>query len=355
MAWALAAAAPALLVRAVAGPRHGWPVARDWSSEELALAAGLGGLYSLALGLVFGSFLNVVAYRWPASLSLLWPPSRCDQCGARLAARDNVPVASWLWLGGRCRACGVALSIRYPLVELATGLTFLGLYLAVFVAAGWGWGGAVSVERATGVTLGRLAAWAAFTAGLASWLVVVALVELDRKPLPVKLWLVGLVGAVAIPLAAPLVQPLNWDGGDWSNLATRLPIDPALTSVGGGLLGLVAGALLAPRERTWLIAALSTTGLALGWQITLGVASCVAICRLGQLLWARTRRRPPTLTGGFPRAGWTVPALVVTLAVGPPLVTAADRAGLADGVGLAAAAVVGILLAAGGIRWLDHP
>lgn len=79
-------------------------------------------------GLVWGSFLNVVIYRLPRGLSLMWPPSTCPQCGTRIKAYDNIPVLSYLLLRGKCRACGLKISAAYPLVELLTPVCFLLLY-----------------------------------------------------------------------------------------------------------------------------------------------------------------------------------------------------------------------------------
>ncbi len=76
------------------------------------------------LGLLIGSFLNVVIHRVPAGESVISPRSRCPGCGTELSARDNIPVVSWLVLRGRCRTCAEPISIRYPLVEVATGLLF---------------------------------------------------------------------------------------------------------------------------------------------------------------------------------------------------------------------------------------
>ena len=76
------------------------------------------------LGLVIGSFLNVVIWRVPRDESIVSPPSHCPNCNNPIAPRDNVPVISWLVLRGRCRHCGNPISARYPLVELATGLLF---------------------------------------------------------------------------------------------------------------------------------------------------------------------------------------------------------------------------------------
>lgn len=73
------------------------------------------------LGLLFGSFLNVVVYRVPAGLSLLHPGSQCVSCARHLTPFELVPVVSWLALGGRCRTCRAPISWRYPLLELALG------------------------------------------------------------------------------------------------------------------------------------------------------------------------------------------------------------------------------------------
>ena len=76
------------------------------------------------LGLLVGSFLNVVVWRVPRGESVVSPPSACPGCGHAIRPRDNVPVVSWLVLRGRCRDCGATISARYPLVELATGALF---------------------------------------------------------------------------------------------------------------------------------------------------------------------------------------------------------------------------------------
>jgi leader peptidase (prepilin peptidase) / N-methyltransferase len=77
------------------------------------------------LGLVIGSFLNVVVYRVPAGISVVSPPSACPKCGRPIRGFDNVPVISWLFLRGRCRDCRESISARYPAVELGTGLLFV--------------------------------------------------------------------------------------------------------------------------------------------------------------------------------------------------------------------------------------
>jgi len=87
------------------------------------------------VGVLIGSFLNVVVYRIPAGISIVKPPSACPRCGAEIRARDNIPVVSWLLLRGRCRACGEPISVRYPLVEVACGVLF-GATAAIL---GWSW------------------------------------------------------------------------------------------------------------------------------------------------------------------------------------------------------------------------
>ena len=77
------------------------------------------------LGLVVGSFLNVVAHRVPAGLSVVRPASRCPGCGSGIAKRDNVPVLSWIALRGACRSCRMPISARYPLIEAGTAVAFV--------------------------------------------------------------------------------------------------------------------------------------------------------------------------------------------------------------------------------------
>jgi leader peptidase (prepilin peptidase)/N-methyltransferase len=84
------------------------------------VVAGLAGV----LGLIIGSFLNVVAYRVPRGESVVSPPSACPRCDTPIRNRHNVPVLGWLALRGRCYDCALPISPRYPAVEAATGLLF---------------------------------------------------------------------------------------------------------------------------------------------------------------------------------------------------------------------------------------
>ncbi|MEM8641540.1 MAG: prepilin peptidase [Cyanobacteria bacterium P01_G01_bin.54] len=135
------------------------------------------GGFIFGFGSAIGSFLNVVIYRLPAGLSLLYPPSRCPHCQTRLGKHENIPIVGWLWLRGKCRHCQAAIARRYPLVELSTGLLFLGVY------GRFGWG---------------LEAIAAAT--LLSWLLVLALIDCDTLTLPDRLTQSGLVVGLGFTL-----------------------------------------------------------------------------------------------------------------------------------------------------------
>jgi leader peptidase (prepilin peptidase)/N-methyltransferase len=81
------------------------------------------------LGVCVGSFLNVVIWRVPRGGSVVQPPSHCPSCDMQLEARDLVPILSWLALRGGCRGCRARISVRYPVVELVTGLLFVAVGL----------------------------------------------------------------------------------------------------------------------------------------------------------------------------------------------------------------------------------
>ncbi|MEO8275935.1 MAG: prepilin peptidase [Thermoanaerobaculia bacterium] len=138
-------------------------------------------VYAALVGLLVGSYLNVVIHRLPRQLSTVFPRSRCPHCGAAIRARDNFPVLSWVLLRGRCRDCHAPISPRYPTIELMTGALF-----------------SLAVVR-FGPTTTAIAA-AAFCAAL----VALAAIDVEHLLLPDKITLPGL----AIGLA---VQPfLSW-------------------------------------------------------------------------------------------------------------------------------------------------
>ena len=80
------------------------------------------------VGLMIGSFLNVCTLRWPEDESVVFPGSHCPKCGEPIRWYDNVPVLGYVLLRGRCRACREPISLQYPLVELATGLVWTGMF-----------------------------------------------------------------------------------------------------------------------------------------------------------------------------------------------------------------------------------
>lgn len=135
------------------------------------------------LGLVFGSFANVVAYRVPIGLSLL-RRSQCHHCGNQIRMRHNIPVLSWVLLRGRCATCGTRIPARYPLVEGLDGLVFA--VLAWFVPAVLGLSGPAAVL-----------AWAAF-ASFAVVSTMLALIDLDTRRLPTGIVLTGYGIATAL-------------------------------------------------------------------------------------------------------------------------------------------------------------
>lgn len=154
----------------------------------LALAA-LAGL----LGLVVGSFLNVVVHRVPAGRSVVRPRSACPACGHEVRTRDNVPVVSWLVLRGHCRDCGAPISARYPLVELGTGVLFAATFLVLEAR-------------------GQLAVLPAALV-LAAISIALAAIDLDTRRLP------NAIVLPAYPVLAVLLVLASALGGDWSALA----------------------------------------------------------------------------------------------------------------------------------------
>ncbi|MEA2600864.1 MAG: leader peptidase (prepilin peptidase) / N-methyltransferase [Acidobacteriota bacterium] len=198
------------------------------------------GLYATVLGLIVGSYLNVVIYRLPLGISTVLPRSRCPECGAAIRARDNVPVVSFLLLRGRCRACGARISGRYPLIEGATALLFLGCYLRF----------GASFEALAGALFCAL-------------MVALAIIDLDHMILPDVLTWPGIVVGI---LLQPLLSWARLGPGPWRALAGG-----ALgAAVGAGILLAVWGGwyLLRREEGMGLgdVKMLAAIGAFLGWQ-----------------------------------------------------------------------------------------
>jgi leader peptidase (prepilin peptidase)/N-methyltransferase len=161
-----------------------------------ATIAALAGLAAV-FGLVIGSFLNVVVHRVPAGIPLT-RESRCPRCDAPVRAWQNVPVLSWMLLRGRCATCRIAISARYPLVELATGVAFAGVTAATLATT----------------TLPAAAAAAVLVAYLyfVSIAIALTLIDLDTHRLPNAIVLPSYLVAGALFALACLL------GADWSAL-----------------------------------------------------------------------------------------------------------------------------------------
>jgi leader peptidase (prepilin peptidase) / N-methyltransferase len=101
--------------------------------------------FAVFIGLLFGSFATVAAHRIPRRETIAEGRSKCPHCGAQIKAYDNIPVVSYLVLGGKCRNCGTGISIKYPLIELATGILFglaawkFDVSIATIAYAGLAW------------------------------------------------------------------------------------------------------------------------------------------------------------------------------------------------------------------------
>lgn len=141
------------------------------------------------LGLVVGSFLNVVVWRVPRGESVVHPRSSCPRCGTEIRARDNVPVLSWLLLRGRCRSCGEPISVRYPLVEAGTA----GLFILVGLRFGVSW------ELPAYLYLAAIA-------------IALALIDLDVHKLP------NAIVLPAYPVTAVLLGGAALGTGEWDSL-----------------------------------------------------------------------------------------------------------------------------------------
>jgi leader peptidase (prepilin peptidase)/N-methyltransferase len=255
-------------------------------------------------GLLIGSFLNVVVYRVPAGRSIVSPPSACSSCGTEIKPYDNIPVLSWLFLGGKCRSCRSGISLRYPLVEAATGLAF------AFVAW-WFWAGpGVGREADTAGTVAAVLVVVAFLY-LVAISIALALIDLDTHRLPNAIVLPSYaVGIVLLGVAALL-------NGDPTSLVRAV--------VGGA--GLFALYLI--------LAMVSPGGMGLGDVKLAGVLGLF----LGFLGWG------PLVVGAFAAflfGGLFAVALLLTR-------RARRRAGIPFGPWMLAGAWVGVL--AGNAVW----
>jgi leader peptidase (prepilin peptidase)/N-methyltransferase len=247
------------------------------TADHLSMEATLAGV----LGAVFGSFLNVVAYRLPRHESIVKPASHCPGCGAPVRPYDNIPILSWLLLRGHCRNCNCAISPRYPLVEALTAALCVGAVLAH-----------------------RSADTIALSIVLILLVVPIAVIDLEHRIIPNALTALGAVLALAIGLALdPAGEPTRLiaaaaAGGFLLAAALAYPGGMGMGDVKlAAVMGLFLGAAVAP---ALLVALL--TGVALG---------IVVIARKG----ARAGRKTAVPFGPFLAFG-----ALVAVFVGPQLV-----------------------------------
>ncbi len=214
------------------------------------------------VGLLFGSFTNVIIARMPVGESIIFPPSHCPSCHKRLSAVDLVPVLSWLFLRGHCRYCQERISIRYPLVEILCALLFIGVYLR------WG----LSVTTLSGFIFSVILLAAAF-------------IDIDHWIIPDRLTYPGIVIGLMLSF--------------WT-----LGFLPALygTLAFGGLMlviALVSNGGMGGGDIKMAAAIGAFTGIK-GAAVTLLLASLLgAIFGLGVMLINKTGRKTPIKFGPF--------------------------------------------------------
>jgi leader peptidase (prepilin peptidase) / N-methyltransferase len=241
-------------------------------------------------GLLIGSFLNVVIYRIPRGMSIAQPPSHCPSCGTELRPWDNVPVASWLALRARCRYCGTSISARYPLVEAATGVTFVALVWAV--PTFWAL-----------PSLFVIAACAIAAAGI----------DVDGLAVPWSISIVAGVGAAALAVVAAAVHQEGRIG--WA----------AVGLVAASAAGLIAGR---SGERLRRAALAASLGWAAGWLwppggavlalwILVAAGLVTLVGRAGRPTGTGPRTVPATLARAAMWAGGIV-VLVAAAAISQP-------------------------------------
>jgi leader peptidase (prepilin peptidase) / N-methyltransferase len=231
-----------------------------------------GTLAAAGFGALWGSFLNVCIVRVPAGLSIVRPPSHCFACGARVWARDNIPILSYFLLRGRCRHCGAKFSGRYALVE-ALMAAFSALIFWNFVVGEPG--------EPVGLHAARFAAYFAFTAVL----IVLSFIDLDTKRLPDVITLPSIAVFFLAGFALPDV--VWWEraiGAAAGYLLVRLVADGYYYLTGREGLGLGDGKLLA------------MMGALLGWRAIPAIvflSSVVGILISVPVLIVRRRQTPP--------------------------------------------------------------
>ena len=242
--------------------------------------------FLVVFGANVGSFLNVVAYRVPQGMSVVFGGSHCPVCDRAIRPWHNLPVVGWLMLGGRCRDCLVPIPVRYPLVEASAAIVIGGVSSVELLSGGinlpagnevsreiW-WRGVDSLLMQPNWRL--VAICLLHLSGLAT-LLAWSLIELDRQRLPRGWWLGSFVLLLALQMAAPWLQPVGLLG-DWLDRVTTGPPPAWQAAVLVGLTGILAGGLLGVvLKKLQLTGNLAGQGLALvgglcGWRATVTTA-----------------------------------------------------------------------------------
>jgi leader peptidase (prepilin peptidase) / N-methyltransferase len=188
-------------------------------------------VFMAVLGLVFGSFLSVVAHRVPLGESIVAPRSRCPSCGTQIAAYDNIPVFSYLALRGRCRHCRARVPVTYPLLEAGLAAIFVAILLRY-------------PDDGIEIVLG---------ACLAATLVTVTLTDLEHRVIPNKILIVAALIALAVIVAGDrdaLVEHLLAAAIAFAVLFAVAIVYPRGMGMGdvklAGVMGLYLGKAVAP-------------------------------------------------------------------------------------------------------------
>jgi leader peptidase (prepilin peptidase)/N-methyltransferase len=214
-------------------------------------------LWLFAVGGAVGSFLNVVVYRLPLGISIVYPPSRCPKCGSLIRWFDNVPIFGWIALRGRCRQCHNPISMRYPIVEAVTASMFA--LLAFF-----------EIER--------LDTMYPFHLLLMCTLLCAGLIEYDGNRPPLKLFLPALIVGIGAPLVWPALRPM----AAWPELPATIRgmVDGLVGLAAGGLWGGIAWRALRSQRPIGVAFGLICVGLFLGWQAVSMIALGTAVLDL---------------------------------------------------------------------------
>jgi len=233
-------------------------------------------LFVFAFGLVVGSFLNVLIARLPFEKSVIWPGSRCFICLQSLRFADNLPILGYLRLRGRCRLCGATFSSRYLWVELATGLAFVGLFVAEIT---FNTGEAPGLKNAMWGGVPTLNAWILFFVHsfLLAMLIAASVIDLQFKIVPAQITITGTLAG----LIASTLLPWPWPS-DVNQLPASLFVFPWSHPANAGVIPI--GATLWPVWEPWNWAPAGSVQLGFLTALT-GAAAGQAIGRLVKYLF----------------------------------------------------------------------